>query len=828
MFGIAIGTLRERWPVLTGTFIATAIGAALMISAVQLMISMGSATDSGPQRYAAAPVVVAGSTTLDPAAIPDGRIARPRALPEELTLRIASQPGVERVVADRSFVVRSRDSGLDTIGRPWSAHRLAPYELTSGRAPAAPGEVVVTEGSAGAGLYDRIDALTPGGPEDLRVVGTARPRAGLSAGIERPLFFSDAEAVSLAPAIDAFGVWPASAAPAVESALADSPGLAVLTGRDRAKIEPDPDGLAAAGGSALLGIVVMTICFVALFVIASTSSLAVALRRRELGLLRAIGATPAQTRRLVLRETLLLALIAATTGAALSLLISPALAGWLSDNGLTPAGMSRAPDPVAMLIGGLAVLPIAVTGSYLTARRAGRLRPTDALRDAAVDRGVMTLTRWLVGVPCVAAAIAIPLTAGFDPDPEVQLPLTLLEAMLLVTGLTMLAPAFAPRLGRLLTLPFRALPGATATLVGEWSATAIRRTAALAAPVLLAVGLTASLASALDSLDATDAAVADARIAPGVITVAAAGAGGLTEADVRAFAELESVESGAALQADVVVKPGRDLGPQVASGIDSRGMALGLRAPVARGDLAAMDGDSMTLSESAASRYGADVGTVLPVWFPDGSARKMKVVAVIRTGFDLTSVWMPRELLAKRNGPTAATAIYAKPESSGGASEIRRLAGERGLRIETSNARRSADPTDSSNMNGLALQAILGVALIYVLIALVTTAAVTTAARRGELASLRLTGGTRLQTAALVGAETLLSTGLGGLLGFGIGLVVKLGMDRAASLTDGPAVVVMPWGLLLATWAICAAAAVSAAVLATLRTQRPAPHTLIA
>ncbi len=828
MFRIAAGTLRERWPVLTGTFIAIAIGAALMIAAVQLMINMDSATDSGPQRFAATPVVVAGSTSLDPAAIPDGRIPRRRAVPEGLTLKIAVQPGVERVVADRSFIVRFRDTGQDTLGRPWSAHQLAPYDLTAGRAPAAADEVVVTDGTSGTELGGKLRVLTPGGLTDLRVVGTARPGPGLSPGIERPLFFSDTEAARLAPTIDAFGVWPAAAAPAVGDALADSPGFTVLTGPDRAKIEPDPDGLAAAGGSALLGIIVMTICFVAMFVIASTSSLAVALRRRELGLLRAIGATPAQTRRLVLRENLLLALIAAAAGAALSLIVSPALAGWLSDNGLTPAGMSRVPNPAAMLIGGIAVLPIAVTGSYLTARRAGRLRPTEALRDAAVDRGVMTLTRWIVGVPCIAAAIAVPLAVGFDADPEVQLPLTFLEAMLLVTGLTMLAPAFAPRIGRLLTLPLRALPGAGPTLVGEWSATSIRRTAALAAPVLLAIGLTASLASALDSLDATDAAVADARIMPGVTTIAATGAGGLTGGDVDAFAGLEGVETGAALQADVVIKPGLDLGPQIAGGVDPGGVALGLRAPLARGDLGDLQGDSMALSESAAQRYGAGVGTALPVWLPDGTARMMKVVAVLRTGFDLTSIWMPRELLAEHNGPTAATAIYAKPVGPDGASGIRRLANERALRIETSNARRSADPTYSSNMNGLALQAILGVALIYVVIALITTAAITTAARRSELASLRLTGGTRAQTALFIGAETLLSTGIGGLLGLMIGLIVKLGMDRTANLADGPAVVVMPWGLLLVIWAVCAAAAASAAVLSALRTQRAAPHTLVA
>jgi putative ABC transport system permease protein len=247
-----------------------------------------------------------------------------------------------------------------------------------------------------------------------------------------------------------------------------------------------------------------------------------------------------------------------------------------------------------------------------------------------------------------------------------------------------------------------------------------------------------------------------------------------------------------------------------------------------RGSLDDLTGDSMALGEAAATRYGADVGSEMPVWFPDGTARRMRVVAVLGTGFDINSIWMPRPLLADHNGPTAATMIHALPENPDATAEIERQAKERGLQIESSAAYKSADPTDSSNMNGLALQAILGTALIYVAISLITTAAITTASRRSELALLRLAGATPGQVSKFVVAEAAVATGIGGLLGMAVALIVTLGMERAAAEVSGPVVVAMPWALLFAIWGFCTVLAGVAALLSCLRTQRPAPHTLIA
>ncbi len=100
---------------------------------------------------------------------------------------------------------------------------------------------------------------------------------------------------------------PGTAVPALAAlARADIRGLPVrvLTGDGRGAAEPDPDAGLFAVAAALLGSTSGVAGFVSVFVVAGTFAYSVAARRRELGLLRAVGATPRQVRRLVLGEAL--------------------------------------------------------------------------------------------------------------------------------------------------------------------------------------------------------------------------------------------------------------------------------------------------------------------------------------------------------------------------------------------------------------------------------------------------------------------------------------------------------------------------------------------
>jgi ABC-type antimicrobial peptide transport system permease subunit len=98
----------------------------------------------------------------------------------------------------------------------------------------------------------------------------------------------------------------------------------------------------------------------------------VANRRNEIGIRLALGAQPAQVRRMILREStwLTVAGIAVGVGAALGLtrLVKSMLYG-IQPN-----------DPATILSGVLILLAVALAASWIPARRAAGVQPMEALR----------------------------------------------------------------------------------------------------------------------------------------------------------------------------------------------------------------------------------------------------------------------------------------------------------------------------------------------------------------------------------------------------------------------------------------------------------------
>jgi putative ABC transport system permease protein len=125
--------------------------------------------------------------------------------------------------------------------------------------------------------------------------------------------------------------------------------------------------------------------------------------------------------------------------------------------------------------------------------------------------------------------------------------------LLLVAGAGLLAPALVRPVARLLTAPLSRLRGAAA-LVASTSATAsARRTAAIAAPVLVTVGLAASLLTASALTDEARAALRKpARESAFVVVPTGDGIGGLDRALTGALggAELSAPTSVYTLEGD--------------------------------------------------------------------------------------------------------------------------------------------------------------------------------------------------------------------------------------------------------------------------------------
>ncbi|MFD0598942.1 FtsX-like permease family protein [Catellatospora coxensis] len=311
----------------------------------------------------------------------------------------------------------------------------------------------------------------------------------------------------------------------------------MLTGDARGALEPVGDARTRWIGLQVLSALAALGTFVSVFIVASTFAFATRQRHRELGLLRLLGAVPRQVRGWVLGEVLLLGLLGGAIGVPAGLLAAGPVAGWLVRTGFEPASFTVLYQPVVPVAALAAGVLVALVGAWSAARRAARVGPLAALREAAVDDRPVSRVRLLAGAVALVGAVAVGVAATRASGADLG-SYALYAAMLLVVAGSLLAPLLLPRAVRLLSAPFAGGRGATVLLVRQHVATAARRSASAAAPVLLCVAFTVLIGGmvqtttayyGLNRVTAVDAAavvVPDGT--PGLSDAAVAAAGGLS------------------------------------------------------------------------------------------------------------------------------------------------------------------------------------------------------------------------------------------------------------------------------------------------------------
>jgi putative ABC transport system permease protein len=185
--------------------------------------------------------------------------------------------------------------------------------------------------------------------------------------------------------------------------------------------------------------------YMSVFVIGQVMSLAVAQRRRESALLRAVGAGPWQIRRMVMAEALCTALLALPVGYGLGVLLARVWFDGMAGHGMIPDGLSLSVGWPSLLAAAGVLVASSQLGGLIAAWRASRTRPSAALADAAVPGGERAgRVRGLLSVVFLFGAGALTVAAGTGSaaDAASEIPLVLL-AYLIVIGLA------GPWIGRL-------------------------------------------------------------------------------------------------------------------------------------------------------------------------------------------------------------------------------------------------------------------------------------------------------------------------------------------------------------------------------------------
>ncbi len=585
-----------------------------------------------------------------------------------------------------------------------------------------------------------------------------------------------------------------------------------------------PPGADAVSLNATLGTAGGVSTFMAAFVVASTFSYAVAARRRELGLLRLSGATSGQVRRMVLTEALVLGVVAASAGCAAGRAGAPLLARRLVEVGMAPAGFVPGTAAWPLHAAFWTGLLVALSGAGAAARRAGRVSPLDALREADADTGVMTAGRWAWSLGLVLTTAGLVGTAlATDPMSLLHRKSYTTQPMVLISACALLAPVLTPPVLRALAwLPARRTSYA-GRLVREGAAAALRRTGAVAAPVLVSVAMAGSLAGALETVRAAKVAEARAQSAADyVVTPGPDTAGHAALGDALRAVPGAAVSATAATELSVTERDGTVV-RAAARSADPASLALLSRLPVGAGSVAGLDDDGVLLPEE----WGFAVGERVSVLRPDGSRTTLRIAAVLRDGTGDNGLFV-----TPRNAPGARVDridVRLRPGVDRAAADgrLRSAAARYGATVATREAWIAAAYPASDRTARLRSALVLGLALTYTGIMLANILVTSTGDRRRELALLRLAGATRGQVVRLVTAESLLVVTAGALLGCAVTGVNLTVLHGALSLLGVDAPVAVPWGTLAGVTLAGAVIAVPCAALPALRLLRARPVTVV-
>ncbi|MGW7276064.1 FtsX-like permease family protein [Streptomyces sp. NPDC054864] len=773
MFDIAWSTIRNRRGGFIAAFIAVLCGSAVVTACGVLLVS-GMTSGVTPERYAGATVMIGGQQAKDVKENFDPHYPERVTVPAELTEKIGAVDGVERVIGERTVEMSLANAAGRTVptddplyGHGWASAALGPFELAEGEKPTGARMVVLdadTAHRAGLKVGDTVRLAVGTTPTSYELVGLLKdPPNGLDR--QSAAFFSDERAAQLSPHPDRFTAIGAIGGPEtsdgeladrVQRALADA-DVQVYTGRDIGDLEFLDVGesrgflvaLSASFGGTALAVVV--------FVVSSTLGLAIHQRRQELAMLRAIAATPRQIHRLIGSEVLLVAVTAAVIGAVPGFLVARELRDAFAGVGVLPADFELSSNPAPALAAVLLCVLGTRLAGFIAAFRTARIKPVEALYESQVEPATLGRVRRTVGLVLIALGLAAAIVLPMVIPGQLAVAGAAGSLVILMVGSALIGPqlvgftarALGPLLRRSRVSGYLAWANTTANT---------RRLSNAVVPLALCAAMALMQLSTLSTVEAT----AQEQAATGVVSdyVLTSEATGLSPELTEKVREIPGVTAAVpVVRSQVMInyieidKPAA--APLSAQGVEPAGLDRTLDLDVREGALDRLDDDSVALSWMAAGTAGLGVGDTARIDLGDGTHKKFTVVAVYGNGLGFGDVTFAHDLLARHTTQQLDSALLV---TGGDAAPLRQALGELAKSAPTLEVR-SPDEFAAVQQGKFAQQSWTNLIanallLLYVLIAVVNTLVMATAARSREFGMLRLIGAGKRQARRMMFMET--------------------------------------------------------------------------
>jgi putative ABC transport system permease protein len=716
------------------------------------------------------------------------------------------------------------EGGVET-GTAWLGERsISGWRLREGTAPEKANEVALDNEVADRGnlaVGDTIQvAAGDGGKQEFTVVGIAGlGEDGNSFGDTYVLFDpATAKEVLGVEGFDSINV--ALTADADQDRVEASvrqllPERAeVITGKELA--DENADNLASSINiiqNVLLGFALVAL-FVSAFLINNTFQIIVSQRLREMALLRAVGASGKQVRRMILLEATVIAGIATAVGFIAGMGVSKLLTALFNSAG--GGGFPSAPivlQPRTFIVAVIIGFGVTLSAALLPAIRASRIPPIAAMRPELAGGRGESMTRRVIGAVLALGGFAL-YVVGVLVRPGGGAALLMAGGGVVVgfIGVTMVAATFAGPVARVLGKPLAKLYGVPGELASENAARSPRRTASTSAALMIGVALVTavgvlgaslqkSFSDQLDESIQADYFISSDGYVPEAVTEALATDPNFADATGLRFAEMK-------IQEDVQVVMAGDMTtlPQV--------MNLG----VVDGGYEGLDDNGLMMLESEATDRGLGIGDTVAITWQSGERQDLTLIGLYDTpGF--ASDYLVDTSVFKA----------ANPESQGDALAAARLAAD-------------GDPAAAQNViDGLVAQypqvdfedrgdvkksasgqidqiltliyMLLGFAVIIAVLGILNTLALAVFERTREFGLLRAVGTTKRQLKKTVRWESVIVSVFGALLGLAVGLPIGiLGAQALKDIDFGITQIVVPWTTIIAILVLAVVAGLIAAI----------------
>ncbi len=567
-------------------------------------------------------------------------------VPESLLDTVRAVPGVD--VAEGWVFVPAQPidgSGVDVgddFGPPRFAHfwtedeQLSNLFLIDGRRPVGPNEFAIDPTAFAENDFEfggTYTVTTPTGNHDFELVGTIQfgfPDDA-TAGLVRTVFDEDTaqqvlgfeDSYQLINVRADEGLDPEALLVTMQAALPE--GFEVVSAEQAAGEFSDAFEAIIGPIQTVLLVFAFIVLFVSTFIINNTFNITLGQRVRELGLLRALGATGRQVQRSVILESLIIGIVATVIGIGLGILGAAGLRTAASALGADLASETLPLRLRTVIWAVLLGVGFTVAASLIPAFKAASIPPIAALREGLSLSSQSNRARSIFG--SILAAVGL-IATGIGLFGSLGTTGTLsslgVGAAVIFLAVGVLGPLFAGRAVSAISAPLPKLFGTPGALARENARRSPRRTAATAIALTIGLALVTTVAVVASSLRTSvnntleETLAADFVVSGGQFGVPTPVASALNMIDSVSAAVPERFET-VRFNGDVTDVEATDMANS------EHVVELGeITGSLTDGDPASR----VAISADYADDKSLGLGDLVPIEFRDGSTRELSIVAI--------------------------------------------------------------------------------------------------------------------------------------------------------------------------------------------------------